>query len=312
MAAYGFSRGSAPGGRHYYSADRFAAFYRELLARQLDRRVAWGEAPLATDEELSLFHTQEHIRLVEERCAKGEGALDHGPTPAERGMDIAARAVVGAVASSARAVVAGEVLRAFVPISGFHHGRPDAVRDYCLFNDCAVVLRLLTRELGLQRVAYVDMDVHLGDGVWESFGDDGGVFVADVHQDMRTFWYSDGSEAEPGDRDEDRRLSRALQPKATDADFLRTFENVERFVDRCRPQLIVFASGADCLAEDGLGGLACTEEVHRHATRALRALADAHCGGRMLVLGSGGYALGNLARAWCAVVEELLPAEGGR
>jgi acetoin utilization protein AcuC len=86
---------------------------------------------------------------------------------------------------------------------------------------------------------------------------------------------------------------------------------VEELLERARPELILFQCGADSLAGDPITHLAYTPAAHAYAAQRLCLLADRHCDGRLMALGGGGYALDNIARAWCAVVEALL-ADGER
>jgi acetoin utilization protein AcuC len=311
MAAYGFTRGSAPGGKHYYGPDRFDAFFARFRERGLDARVDLLDAGPAEDDELLLFHRPGYLERVRRLCAANEGALDHGPTPAERGMDLAAAHVVGAVLDGARRILAGGNRRVFVPVSGFHHGRPDRAKDYCIFNDCAVLLRYLVERVRLDRVAYVDIDVHLGDGVYEAFLDDPRVAIADLHQDARTFWYASPEDAEVPPPARPEKLSVAFPAGAGDAEFLRAWKRVETLLAEFRPEFIVFEAGADAMAGDRLGGLALTPAAYSETTTRLCALAERFSGGRLLVLGGGGYHLANLAEAWTATVEALVDAPAG-
>jgi len=311
MASYGFTRGSAPGGKHYYGPDRFDAFFERLREVGLAERVQLLDAPPATDEEILLFHRPEYLERVRRLCAAGEGALDHGPTPAERNMDTAAACVVGAVLDGARRVMDRRNRRVFVPVSGFHHGRPDRTRDYCILNDCAILLRYLLERVGLTRVAYVDIDVHLGDGVYEAFLDDPRVAIADLHQDAGTFWYAGPGDAEAPFPPWPEKLSVAFPGGAGDAVFLAEWPRVEALIAGFRPEFIVFIAGADAMAGDRLGGLALTSAAYAEATARLCALAGQFAGGRLLVLGGGGYHLANLAEAWTAVVATLLDAPPG-
>lgn len=311
MAAYGFTRGSAPGGRHYYGPDRFDAFFDRLSERGLDARVDLLDAGPAEDDELLLFHRLDYLERVRRLCAADQGTLDHGPTPAERDMDRAAACVVGAVLDGARRVLDGRNRRVFVPVSGFHHGRPDRTADYCIFNDCAVLLRFLVEREGFIRVAYVDIDVHLGDGVYEAFLDDPRVAIADLHQDARTFWYASPEDTEVPPPERPEKLCVAFPAGAGDPEFLRAWKRVETLLAKFRPEFIVFVAGADAMTGDRLGGLALTPAVYRHAATRLSALAERYSGGRLLVLGGGGYHLANLAEAWTATVEALVDTPVG-
>jgi acetoin utilization protein AcuC len=292
MASYGFLRGSRPDGGHWFSPDRFAAFHAAFTAAGLDGRVVLLGDSSASDAELAAFHTPGHIAWVRARCAEGTGALDHGPTPAQLGIDGAADAVVGAVLDGGRRLLVGELDAAFVPIAGFHHAFPDGSRNYCVWNDAAVAIAAFAGK----RIAYVDIDVHLGDGVMSAFAEDPRVLLVDVHQDGRTFWYGEEVELDVPDGV----ISIALPPGAGDDAFFAVWPRCVAAVDAFRPDLIVLNAGADGLAGDRLGGLTYTVAVHRTVT------ADLRRRGPILVVGGGGYHLDNLAAAWTEVVAALV------
>ncbi|WP_437681444.1 acetoin utilization protein AcuC [Sorangium sp. So ce131] len=303
--------------------ERLEAFLAELRRQGLDREAALIEAPPASDADLFRFHTPAHVERVRRLCARNEGALDHGPTLARETVEVAATHVVGAVMDACRRLLAGELRRAFVPIAGFHHAHAGEARSYCLYNDCAVALSFLSQQGLAGPIAYVDIDAHHGDGVYAAFAGDPRVVVADIHEDGRTLWpnspASPGAGPVSGERSaagegaaRGTKLNLPLRAGATDADFLEAWAEVEAFVDGFQPAFVVFEGGADCLAGDPLAHLALSPASLRHAAARLSALADRHAGGRLLVLGGGGYDARNLAAGWCAVVASLLaPAPRG-
>jgi acetoin utilization protein AcuC len=100
-----------------------------------------------------------------------------------------------------------------------------------------------------------------------------------------------------------------MPPEAADVDFLQAWELAESFLDRQRPEFILFQCGADSLAGDPITHLRYSPAAHRHAATRLVELAGRHCPGRLLALGGGGYNRSNLARAWTAVVDVLCTPE---
>ena len=298
MTAYGFHRGSADGGRHYFGPERFGWFAAEVARRGLWDRVREVTSAPASDADLESFHTELFLSTLRECCETNEGSLDDGPTPAEAHGPATAAAVAGASITGVHRLLDGEARSVFVPIAGFHHAKPEAARNYCLVNDCALAL-LAARGRGA-RVAYVDIDVHFGDGVFEAFRGDAGVAVIDFHQDGDTFHY--GKEAEVGPVDDGRMMSVLFPPGTEDDAFFEKWDRAVRRIRAFAPDLIVLQAGADGLAGDRLGGLALTELVHRGVTADLRNIAPRG----LLVLGGGGYHTDNLANAWCAVIETLI------
>ncbi len=300
LANYGFPDG------HPFGVDRYAAFMNELNGSPVAGLVEQRAPREATREELQCFHTPRYVDFVMAASAHGSGYLDHGDTPAFPGVHEAAATVVGATLEALYALFEGPATRAFIPIAGLHHAGRDHAAGFCVYNDCGVAVEVARRRYGVQRVAYVDIDVHHGDGVFYAFEDDPDLIFADTHEDGRFLYPGTGSRGETGTgAAAGTKLNLPLPPGTDDRGFLAAWDEVEAFVDAARPELILMQCGADSLAGDPLAHLALTEEAHAHATRSLCQLADRHAQGRLLATGGGGYDRRNLARAWTRVVEAL-------
>jgi acetoin utilization protein AcuC len=194
--------------------------------------------------------------------------------------------------------------RAFVPIAGLHHAGRGHAAGFCVFNDCGVVIEYLRQEYSLQRIAYIDIDAHHGDGVFYGFEDDPDALFADMHEDGRYLYPGTGAASETGKgRAAGTKLNIPMAPGAGDDDFAEAWRAVEKYVDEAKPEFIILQAGADSLAGDPITHLCYSEEAHASAARALCALADKHCGGRIIGTGGGGYNRRNLARAWTRVVQ---------
>ena len=300
IASYGF-----PGG-HPFGPDRHDAFMHELERSECWGRLARRAARPATRADLELFHTPQHLERVATASRAGEGFLDAGDTPAFPGVYQAAANVVGGTLEALAAIIEGPQRRAFIPIAGLHHAGRDHAAGFCVFNDCGVAIEAARRRHGLQRVAYVDIDAHHGDGVFYAFEDDPLLAFADLHEDGRFLYPGTGDRSETGrGAAVGTKLNIPMPPGATDEQFRRAFEEVESYLEAQRPELILLQCGADSLAGDPITHLAYTEAAHAHAAARLRVLAERHCGGRLLAMGGGGYNRQNLARAWTRVVEAM-------
>jgi acetoin utilization protein AcuC len=298
IAAYGFDGG------HPFGRDRHEVFHRELAGRGLGDRLQIRAGRVATRAELEAFHGGSYLDRVQASCAAGSGWLDGGDTPAERGLDESAAAVVGATLSALDAILAGEVARAFVPIAGLHHAGRSHAAGFCVFNDCGVAIELLRSRYGIRRVAYVDIDAHHGDGVFYAFEDDPDLLFADIHEDGRFLYPGTGAAAETGTgAARGTKLNIPLAPGSGDREFFAAWERVEEYLNAAEPEFILFQCGADSLAGDPLTHLRFSPEAHAHAAARLCGLADRFGAGRLLATGGGGYDRGNLARAWAGVVE---------
>ena len=301
LGRYGFPEG------HPLSVDRQGAFWREANARGLQRRVVRADAPPASREEIERFHAAAYVDRVIAASRRGTGYLDCGDTPAFAGCYEAAAHVVGAALEGARRIMTGKARRSFQPIGGLHHARRAAAAGFCVFNDPGVLIETLRAEHGVRRIAYVDIDVHHGDGVFYEFEDDPDLICVDIHEDGQFLYPGTGSVHETGSgAAEGSKLNLPLAPGAGDAQFLRAWEKAERFLDEARPGFFIFQCGADGLAGDPLADLRLTAGAHRHAARRLVALAERHAHGRLMAFGGGGSNRATLAAAWCAVLDEFI------
>ncbi|MDE2220271.1 MAG: acetoin utilization protein AcuC, partial [Gammaproteobacteria bacterium] len=283
------------------------AFLREFDQRRLRERVTMLEPAEASVEDLLLFHTPAYIEFVQRSSEQGSGYLDAGDTPSFRGVYEVAASVVGGSLTAAGWIMAGGRRRAFAPIAGLHHAARDKAAGFCVFNDCGIVIEALRRRHGLERVAYIDIDAHHGDGVFYAFEDDPGVIFADIHESGETLYPGTGSETEVGrGAGAGTKLNLPLPAGSSDAQFRQVWPQVLEHIGGHDPQFLILQCGADSIAGDPLTNMRFTPAAHAQAARDLRALADRLGHGRLLALGGGGYDRANLARAWTGVLEALL------
>ena len=298
IADYGF------GDPHPFGTDRHDVFHAELEKSGVAARVDFGHPRSALVDELALFHTPEYIDKVSQMSAAGSGYLDDGDTPAVPGIYEAASAVVGAVLSAVDELMHGARRRAFVPIAGLHHAARDGAAGFCVFNDCGIAAEYLRKAHRVERVAYVDIDAHHGDGMFYGFESDPNLLFADIHEDGRYLYPGTGGADETGrGRARGSKLNLPLPPGADDDDFFTAWDEVEGYLAEARPEFILFQCGADSLEGDPITHLAWSEEAHAHAAGALCRIADEYCDGRIIGTGGGGYNRRNLARAWTRVVQ---------
>lgn len=299
IAAYGFGDG------HPFGPDRHDVFHAELDRAGLP--VERCGTSTARREDLLRFHTADYLDFVAERCAAGDGFLDGGDTPARQGLDRAAADVVGATLVAVDRVLNGRNRRAFVPIGGLHHAGRSHAAGFCIYNDCGVAIEYLRQQHGLQRIAYVDIDAHHGDGVFYAFERDAGVWIADLHEDGRYLYPGTGAREETGrGMAEGTKLNLPLAPGDGDLQFDAAWARAEQFLDAANPEFILLQCGADSLAGDPITHLRCSPAAHGRVAARLSQLAERHCDGRLVALGGGGYDRGNLARGWTAVVAGLV------
>jgi acetoin utilization protein AcuC len=302
------------GGRHPLHPIRLDLTIR--LARSLG--VLEGVQPLApvqaTDEELRTVHSQDYLTAVK-RAGRGLGYVGHGlgtaDNPTFYRMHEASALVAGASLLAADEILAGRAARAVNIAGGLHHAMHARASGFCIYNDCALAIRRLL-DGGMSRVAYVDIDVHHGDGVQEAFADDPRVLTISLHQDPDTLFPGTGRSADVGAPGaEGTAVNVPLPPGTGDSGWLRAFHAVVPALLRAfQPEAVVTQHGADTHLEDPLANLTLSVDGQRAAHRALASLADTTAGGRWLALGGGGYSLFRVVpRSWTHLLAILLEAE---
>lgn len=275
----------------------------------LDREVAVVAAKTAGDSTLRLVHREDYIRAV--RAASADpGAADPsyglGTTddPAFTGMHEVSALIAGQSVGAAEAVWRGDALHAVNFAGGLHHAMPGAASGFCVYNDAALAIARLL-ELGAERVAYVDVDVHHGDGVQAAFWEDPRVLTVSLHEHPRTLFPQTGWPEETGaESAEGSAVNVALPAGTGDAGWLRAFHAVvpELLAD-FRPQVLVTQHGADTHFEDPLAHLAVSLDAQRAVQAACHELAHEHSDGRWVALGGGGYAVVEVVpRSWTHLV----------
>ncbi|HZA16681.1 MAG TPA: acetoin utilization protein AcuC [Pseudonocardiaceae bacterium] len=303
------------GGRHPLNPIRLDLTIR--LARSLG--VLDGVSLLApvqaTDEELQMVHSDGYLAAVK---SAPRGYVGHGlgtsDNPVFRRMHEASALVAGGSLLAADEILAGRAARVANIAGGLHHAMRDYASGFCIYNDCALAIRRLL-DGGMSRVAYVDIDVHHGDGVQEAFVDDPRVLTISLHQHPATLWPGTGNSADIGAAGaEGSAVNVPLPPGTRDAEWLRAFHAVvPALLQAFEPAVLVTQHGADTHAEDPLADLALSVDGQQAAHRALADLADATAGGRWLALGGGGYSLFRVVpRSWTHLLATLLDCEVDR
>lgn len=259
---------------------------------------------LATDKELLLFHSETYLKKVREYSRRGYGLLDAGDTPAFRGCYEAASWVAGASLVATEAVMKGTITHAFNLSGGLHHAYPERASGFCIFNDPAICISFLKKNYGIERVAYVDIDAHHGDGVMYGFYRDPSVLNVDLHEDGRYLFPGTGSQEEIGEGDASGlKINIPLPPQTTDEIYLEAFQEVvPSAIRRYSPELILLQSGADSHRGDLLSHLSITAKAYHEVASGIHDLAHEFCEGRAVVFGGGGYRLSNVARCWTSVL----------
>jgi len=286
----------------------------------LDRSDVTVLVPGPGDEELiARVHTPAYMAQV--RRYSAQPALAHafeagmwglaagGDTPAFAGMHEAAVAVCGASVTAAMEVWEGRATRVFSAAGGLHHAFANKANGFCIYNDAAVAIQALL-DAGAARVAYVDVDVHHGDGTQFIFYDDPRVLTCSVHESGRYLFPGTGALDERGvGAGTGTSVNIPLPAFSGDGPYMRAIEDVIVPVVRdFEPDIIVTQDGVDPHHQDPLAHLQVRMATFPRLWRVLHDMADEVTDGRWIALGGGGYNVDVLPRAWALLFAEMTGA----
>lgn len=274
----------------------------------------------ATDAEILAVHTPEYVEAVRRIDADPARAADpgerrwgfaDGDTIAHTGMHAAAAAACGSAVTGALEIWEGRALRAFCPApAGLHHAMADRATGMCVYNDAAVAIRALL-DRGAQRIAYIDVDAHHGNGVQWIFYEDPRVLTCSVHESGRYLYPGSGHLGERGvGAAEGTSVNVPLPPFAGDAAYLAAVDRViGPAVRRFDPEMVVMMTGVDPHHADPMAHLQVTTAAFPRLYGLLRDIADDAAGGRWLTVTGGGYNIDLLPRLWALQLATMLGAE---
>jgi len=269
-------------------------------------------SPVAAPEaELLRVHTPGYLAAVKGAPAQLQ-AVGHGlgteDNPIFERMHEASALLTGGTLAAAQEIAAGRTRRAVSIGGGLHHAMADSASGFCVYNDPAIAISWLL-DHGFDRIAYVDVDVHHGDGVQAAFVHDPRVLTVSLHQHPATLWPGTGWAQEVGDgAAAGTVVNLPLMPGTGDRSWLRAFHAVvPGVVGAFRPQVLVTQCGVDTHCEDPLADLMLTVDGHRAIFQALRKLAEETAEGRWLAVGGGGYGLLRVVpRSWTHLLAAVL------
>jgi acetoin utilization deacetylase AcuC-like enzyme len=244
----------------------------------------WREGRAATEEELLLCHTREHVARV--RAIEDTTWLDYDtistPTTYEAATLAAGTAIEAALGGGF----------AMVRPPG-HHALPERAMGFCIFNNVAIAARAAQRQLGLERIAIVDYDVHHGNGTQAVFADDDSVLFISLHQ--WPFYPGGGGPEEQ----RETTLNIPMSAGSGDEEYMHAFEHVvEPAVTRFEPELVLVSAGFDAHEDDPLADMRVTADGFRELSRRCAALAP-----RVAAVLEGGYELETLPGLVTAALE---------
>ena len=305
MTAYNFGHG------HPMAPERM-----ELTARLaqslglLDLAHVTVAAPdVAGDDELCTVHSPEFVAAVRRVSLNPdvpdlERGLGTEDDPAFAGMHEASARLAGGSLLAAGAILDGSAVRAVNFGGGMHHAARNRASGFCIYNDAALAIQKLL-DGGVQRVAYIDVDAHHGDGTQSIFWDDPRVLTISLHETGLTLFPGTGFANEIGGPNAQGSAVNVALPSGTgDAGWLRAFHAVvPQLIGAFEPEVIVSQHGCDSHRLDPLTHLNISVDGQREAATAVGNLAARYCGNRWIATGGGGYnVISVVPRSWSHLI----------
>jgi acetoin utilization deacetylase AcuC-like enzyme len=290
------------------SADSKRRIRHLLDASGLSEHLTWIAPEPAGEEALLRVHSLEYLQRIRTTAERGGGNIGTKAAThiGANGYELAALAAGGAI-RAVDAVIGGQVDNAYVLMRppGHHAERSDG-KGFCIFNNAAVAARHAQAVHGLKRIALVDWDAHHGNGAQQIFWDDPTVLAISIHQE-RAFPQSIGSVEECGaGAGLGYTLNIPLPPGSGEGAYLAAMDDVVApALKMFEPDLIIVPCGFDAGHLDPTARMLLTSESFRRMTMTLKALAAQLCGGRLVFVHEGGYALQSVPFLALATLEAL-------
>ena len=264
--------------------------------------------PEAADEAAMLeYHAQDYIDALK---AANSGSFDFtmleyglgtSDNPVFKGVYEFSLLVLGATLKAANLIVADEADIVFSPVGGLHHAGYANAEGFCYVNDIVIAIKRMLNS-GCERILYVDIDAHHGNGVQDAFYDRDDVLVISFHQSGETLYPWVGFENEMGEgKGLGYTVNIPLSEYTDDEAYSRVFQEIyPPLVKAFNPQCVVAQIGLDTLKKDPLTNLRLTNNGYCDVIAQIRNSCL-----KVLALGGGGYSVPDVVRGWTLAWAEL-------
>ena len=287
------------GSHHPECPERIQAINDQMIRSGVDRFLHHLDAPLASEDQLELVHSPDHIAFVKEQAPQSGYAMLDGDTIMNPHTWQASLRAAGAAIAGVDAVMKGEVENVFCAVRPpGHHAEPTRSMGFCLFDNVAIAARYAMETYGIERVAIIDFDVHHGNGTEAAFFNDPSVLMCSFFQ--HPFYPYSGL-------DRADNMVNVPLPASTRGDVVRSIVE-EQWLPVLRnfePQLIIISAGFDAHREDDLGQMGLVEDDYVWITKRLKEIANQYANNRIVSCLEGGYNLSALGRSVVAHVKAL-------
>lgn len=282
---------------------RFRMVYDLVVGYGLSRKMKILETPKATDEEICRFHTKDYLEFL--RVANPDAISARFDTcfdsPVFYGIYEFCRLSAGGSIAAARQINNGTADVAINWAGGLHHAKRGSASGFCYVNDCVLgILELLNR---FERVMYIDIDIHHGDGVEEAFYTTDRVLTVSFHKYGNNFFPLTGAIDDIGvGAGKYYAVNVPLKDGMDDKSYESIFKPViDNLINWYRPGAIFLQCGADSLTGDQLGCFNLSIRGHGELVKFVKSF-----GLPLIAAGGGGYTVRNVARCWAYETAVLL------
>ncbi len=285
------------------------------LLKELGYPVNWIEPDPVTPEIFYPIHNENYVNSIE-ALSKGEklqdaekyglGTVDN---PVAKGMAEGARYHAGGTLLASKLLLEGKAKKILQLGGGFHHAHRNMAAGFCIYNDLALAIKEMTN-FGWH-VAYIDVDVHHGDGVQKIFYTDDKVMTISLHESGEYLFPGTGFIHELGQgMGRSLKLNVPLDPFTEGESYLEVMEGIIKpALKWFRPDALVVMAGADAHFSDPLADLMLTTRDYENIFKTILDYADNYSKGRIMFTLGGGYSLSATPRIWAILYLLLLNLE---
>ena len=260
----------------------------------------------ATKDEILLFHTENHFEYI--KSLNDSINIDAGiTTPTGIGSFDIALLSAGGVIEAIDHVIDEKVNNAYALVRPpGHHAMPNKAMGFCIFGNAAIAGKHALKNKDLHKIAFIDWDVHHGNGTQAAFYNDSNALTISIHQD-RNFPTNSGLVSENGEeKGAGYNINIPLPPGSGVGAYEAAFDRVVvPAIEKYKPELIIVPSGFDGGAGDPIGRQMMTGEGFKSLTQKLMKIADQVCNGKILMTHEGGYSAATVPFFAHSVIETL-------
>ena len=290
------------GDNHPECADRLNAIEQALEATNFSNLIR-VLAPLGTEQQVRLIHSQFHIETVLDAVPEQGHAYLDADTVLSKYSKLAALRAVGAVCDAVDKVLTHQADNAFCAIRPpGHHAEPELSMGFCIFNNVAIAAEYVRLHYSLKRIAIIDFDVHHGNGTQAAFYKNPAVFYASSHE-MPNY----PGTGYPNEIGLGNIVNVPLRAGDAGIEFRHKYTSIILPALRSfKPEFLLISAGFDAHKDDPLSSVNLVEDDFRWITKELIDCAEQYCKGRVISVLEGGYDLKALAASVAVHVKTLL------